>query len=90
MSQAAQKGAKIDSILHQLSEPDTTLPQLFAWIEERSHAKETQYRAEKEAREEQYRIERAEAERRAQERADREAQRHEMFMAMMASVFAKM
>lgn len=49
LSQSARKRVKIDSLLEGLGQPDTELPRLFGWVEQRAHQRELRYREEREA-----------------------------------------
>ncbi|KAF4046025.1 hypothetical protein GN244_ATG01528 [Phytophthora infestans] len=89
----AKTRLKIDGMLQQLTQPNTELPQMLFAMEERAHQRELQYRQEKEAREEKREVERLRAQEareiRETERAERESQRHEMLMTMLAAVIGK-
>lgn len=93
MSHTAKTRLKIDGMLQQLTQPNTELPQMLFAMEERAHQRELQYRQEKEAREEKREAERLRAQEareiRETERAERESQRHEMLMTMLAAVIGK-
>ncbi|KAI9990531.1 hypothetical protein PInf_018085 [Phytophthora infestans] len=93
MSHTAKTRLKIDGMLQQLTQPNTELPQMLFAMEERAHQRELQYRQEKEALEEKREAERLRAQEareiREIERAERESQRHEMLMTMLAAVIGK-
>lgn len=58
-------------------------------LKERAHQRELRNQEERDARDEHQRLERAELEQRESARSEREAQRHELMMAMLARAYNK-
>ncbi|EGZ05946.1 hypothetical protein PHYSODRAFT_307619 [Phytophthora sojae] len=93
MSQTARTRMKIDSVLETRTQPSLELPQLLLVMEKRAHQRELQYRQEKEAREAQREADRLRVQeergRLNNERVERDVQRHEMLMTMLAAAWLR-